>query len=214
RKELMTFSDLLAAEYDYQALDLPRIPYGDFALDFARSGGNNSVLHSYGAIQCLERLLNFVSDQGFILINDYGWTLGHDADEFQHQRYSRATFVGVNFPLLEAYFGSRVSNAWVKAKEEDASVHARLLGQEPASETIACFHERFSSDALRKLQEPVDLARSAAKSGRFEAALAAYQRALELQPYNWLLMNEVAHFLAFPLRSPAAGLAMARAGLS
>ena len=71
---------------------------------FARNVGKH-VLHSYGAIQCLEQLLGLVHEQGFILVNDYGQTQLTPADEFEHQRFSLATFVGVNFPLLRAYFG-------------------------------------------------------------------------------------------------------------
>jgi len=154
-----------------------------------------------------------VTDEGFILINDYGSMQSAGSEDFQHQRYSGATFVGINFPLLKAYCGNRDSS-WIEPAEEDASIHARLLGRQLAPGTVACFHERFSSTALQNLHEPVEMARNCVKSGRFEAALTAYQRALELQPQNWLLMNEVANFLTFPLRSPAAGLKMARAGLA
>jgi tetratricopeptide (TPR) repeat protein len=84
------------------------IPYLDFALEFARKYGRR-VVHSYGAIGCLEKLLDLVADDGFILINDYGQTkLMQEAEgDFEHQRFSLATFVGVNFPLLQKYFGER-----------------------------------------------------------------------------------------------------------
>ena len=42
----------------------------------------------------------------------------------------------------------------------------------------------------------------------------AYEEALGRQPYNWALMNEVAHFLTFSLRDPFAGVQMARAALA
>jgi tetratricopeptide (TPR) repeat protein len=52
------------------------------------------------------------------------------------------------------------------------------------------------------------------KAGRLEAALASYEEALRRQPYNWVLMNEVAQFLTFSLRDPLAGAEMARAALA
>jgi tetratricopeptide (TPR) repeat protein len=67
---------------------------------------------------------------------------------------------------------------------------------------------------LERYQGAVELARQYSKAGRLEAALMAYQQALEQQPYNWTLMNEVAHFLTFGLRDAAAGRDMARAALA
>src|SRR5262249_49505844 len=128
---------------------------------------------------------------------------------------SQSTFVGINFPLLKAYFSRADVAYWVEPPEgEKASIHARLLAHSMAPETVARFQERFGKAAHDWLQEPVQQAREYVKTGRFEAALPAYQQALERQPYNWVLMNEVAHFLTFPLRSPAAGLDMARAALA
>ena len=46
--------------------------------------------------------------------------------------------------------------------------------------------------------------------GAFEAAATAYQKALERQPMNWLLMSEIAKFPTFTLRAPESGPAMAR----
>lgn len=86
-------------------------------------------------------------------------------------------------------------------------------GTQAGAETSALFTERFGKAANEWLQEPVNLARANLKHGRIEAALAAYHRALERQPYNWILMNEVAMFLTFTLHSPAAGIKMAKAAI-
>jgi tetratricopeptide (TPR) repeat protein len=122
RRELLEVYGLFASEYEYlplansavsglqepstghRPLDTAHsIPYLDFALGFARDH-TNRLVHSYGAIQCLEKLLDLVVDDGFILINDYGQAEVKRDEDFEHQRFSLATFVGVNFPLLEAYF--------------------------------------------------------------------------------------------------------------
>jgi tetratricopeptide (TPR) repeat protein len=47
-----------------------------------------------------------------------------------------------------------------------------------------------------------------------DSAARAYREALERQPNNWVLANEVAHFLTFALREPRSGADMARAGLA
>jgi tetratricopeptide (TPR) repeat protein len=215
RQELLRVFDLLGTEYDYRAADYNRVPYGDFAVQYARAAGNSSVLLNYGALQCLERLGNLLHEQGFILLNDYGSTQTDSADHFEHQRFSQATGIGLNFPLLKAYFTRGAPEQWAEPPEgPEASIHARLLGPQMAPATVARFRERFGQTIQDWLQEPVERARGWLQAGRFEAGLAAYQQALERQPYNWVLMNEVAHFLTFSLGNPTAGLEMAKAALA
>src|SRR5262249_43339991 len=148
------------------------MPYGEFAVRFARSINQRSVVHNYGAIQALERLLALVRDTGFILINDYGGARPEGADGFQDQRYSQSTFVGINFPLLKSYFTDVVPNPWVEPLEGDhTSIHARLLGRALASQTVTCFQDRFGAAALGPVQESVQEARNRVKAGRLEAAV-------------------------------------------
>jgi tetratricopeptide (TPR) repeat protein len=213
--ELRRVYGLLASEYEYRPVKPADVGYGDFGVRFARSVQSEVVVHNYGAIQTLERLLELLGDTGFILINDYGNVRTEGADEFQHQRYSQSTFIGINFALLKSYFTQGPAHQWIEPPEgENTSIHARLLGRQPAPETVACFQDRFGNTALDQVQEPVQMARNYAMAGRLEAALTAYQRALENQPYNWALMNEVSQFLTFSLRDAAAGLEMARAALA
>ena len=47
-----------------------------------------------------------------------------------------------------------------------------------------------------------------------ESFASAFREALERQPYNWMLMSEVARFLTFSLRDPTAGVEMTRAALA
>jgi SAM-dependent methyltransferase len=72
QRELAALFDLMASEYTYQPVVLDELPYGQFAVEFARSRKCEYVLHSYGALQSLERLLGILEPHGFILINDYG----------------------------------------------------------------------------------------------------------------------------------------------
>jgi len=146
--------------------------------------------------------------------NDYGQTQLTAADEFEHQRFSMATAVGVNFPLLQAYFSDGKRCRWIEPYEEAGGIHARLLGVKVAGETEMRFQERFGKASHDQRQEPLGKARECAKVGRFELAATFYQQALERQPWNWLLLNEVAMFLTFSLRDPKAGADMAKVALA
>jgi tetratricopeptide (TPR) repeat protein len=170
-------------------------------------------LHSHGALHCLDRLLDLVADDGFILVNDYGPTQSTRDDQFEHQRFSLATFVGVNFPQLEAYFEGGGRCRMVKAPGDSRGIHSRLFSKRPATETITRFFECFSDAAHERLQEPINHARGCAKAGRFELASSYYQEALELQPRNWVLLNEVSQFLTFSMRDPKAGANLAKIAL-
>jgi tetratricopeptide (TPR) repeat protein len=213
QRDLLEAYGLFASEYDYHPVDLATIPYGDFAAAFARTRFRH-VLHNHGALRCLERLLALVRPDGFILANDYGQTLSAPAEDYEHQRFSHATFTGVNFPLLKAYFAEGQRCRWEEPPGDNESLHSRLLSPQPASETVLAFHERFGKPAADHALQPLQQARQWAQYGRFEAAATHYARALERQPGNWVLLNEVALFLIFSLRNPKAGIEMAKVALS
>jgi tetratricopeptide (TPR) repeat protein len=213
RNELLAVYPHLVAEYQYRPASAAELPYAAFALEQARQAGGRPVLHSHGALRCLESLLGLLAEGGFVLVNDYGQTKEVAAEEFEHQRFSLATFVGVNFPLLGAYFSGKPDRRWVEPDEGDTSVHARLLGPAVTVETQLRFQECFSKKAQEWLEGPAKRARELAKVGRLQAALGQYRVALERQPCSWVLMNEVAHFLTIGLRSLKSGLEMAKAAL-
>jgi tetratricopeptide (TPR) repeat protein len=206
-------SDVRLSPEGYRPVDVKQLPYGDFALEVARKFGKR-VLHNYGAIQCLERLSELTHDRGFMLINDYGQTMMTREDEFEHQRFSLATFVGVNFQLMETYFGEAKKACWERPMGEAQGIHSRLLGRQPDHATRVRFTECFSADAQDKLHEPIQKARECAKVGRFEMAAMFYNQALERQPRNWVLLNEVSMFLTFSLRDLKAGIDMAKVALA
>jgi tetratricopeptide (TPR) repeat protein len=213
QRDLLEAYGLFASEYDYRPVDLAAIPYGDFAAEFARTRFRH-VLHSHGALCCLERLLALLRPDGIILANDYGQATAASAEDYEHQRFSHATFTGVNFPLLRAYFADGRRCRWKEPPSGDnESIHSRLLGPEPAYETTLAFAEHFGKAAHDHAQEPLRQAREWARVGRFEAAATHYAKALERQPGNWVLLNEVAMFLTFSLRDARSGIDMAKLAL-
>jgi hypothetical protein len=200
-RELLNVYHLFASEYDYRSVDVSRIPYGDFATEFGRRH-TRRVLHNYGAIQSLEGLLKLLREDGFILINDYGPTQLKPSEEYEHQRFSNATSIGLNFPLLKAYFADHRKYSWSEPEEENEHIHSRLLSHHPASATVETFKDRFGKASFERTREPARQARELVKAGRLEAAASCFHKALEYEPYNWSLMSEIAFFLTYSLRSP------------
>jgi tetratricopeptide (TPR) repeat protein len=212
RQELLEVYGFFASEYDYRPVTVKQVPYGAFACDFIRSYGKR-VMHNYGAIQCLERLLDLIDPQGFILMNEYGQTQIHTDDELEHQRFSLTTAVGLNFPLLKAFFEESQERTWLEPKGEERGIQTRLLGHTPAHATVVAFHEHFRTPAFAALNAPIEKARECIKAGRFEMAATFYDEAIELQPHNWVLLSEVSTFLTFQLRNPKAGADLAKVAL-
>jgi tetratricopeptide (TPR) repeat protein len=218
RDELLEVYGLFASEYDYRPVAAGSVPYGEFAVEYGRMRAKR-LLHSYGAIQCLEKLLAMLADGGFIQVNDYGPTQTSRYDEFEHQRFSLATFVGVNFAELREYFGEEKRAVYLEPTgEEGRGIHARLLCNATPQAAVGfeartCFAERFGGAAHQRLQEPIQKARACAKAGRFELAAGFYREALAQQPRNWVLLCEVSQFLTFQLRDPKAGADMAKVAL-
>ena len=69
RQELLEVYGLFASEYDYRPVDALKLPLGVFAFEYGRRI-TKRLLHSYGALQSLERLLAMTHPDGFILAND------------------------------------------------------------------------------------------------------------------------------------------------
>ena len=213
RRELLAVYPLILAEYQFRPVDREEIPYPDFALEQVGSAGGKPVVLSHGAMLCLESLVDLLAEGGVILLNEYGQTKEITTEEFEHQRFSLATAVGLNFPLLGMYFTGRESVQWLEPDEGEASVPARLLGREVGSETVMRFQDCFSKATQEWLNAPAVRARQLLEAGRLQAALGQYHQALERQPHNWPLMAEVAQLLTFQLGNAKAGLEMARAAL-
>ena len=213
KQELLEVYGLFASEYDYRAVDVQTLPHGQFAFEYGRKISKR-VLHSYGAIQSIEKLLDMVHQQGFILVNDYGQTQATRDDEIEHQRFSLATFVGVNFPLLHAYFGDGGRCQLIQPSGEERGIHSRLLGCQIGADTQTRFFERFGTAAQDWLQEPLMQARACVKAGRCELAASFYNDALHRQPRNWVMLNEISMFLTFSMRDPKAGIDMAKLALA
>lgn len=215
QRELAALSPMFAAEYAYRLVDPDSLPHGRFAVEAAGRAKGRFLLHSHGAIRCLERLLDVLPEDGFILLNDYGQASAVASDQpVMHQRFAGATGLMVNFPLLREFFDGAGTYCWAEPAEEIGHIYSRVLGHRLAPRTVARFRERFCKAGFDRVNEPAQAARNCVKQGHFAGAAAAFRLALERQPSNWPVLGEASHFLTFSLRDPAAGLAMARAALA
>jgi len=178
----------MTSEYDYRPADVEGLPYGRFAVQFGQSH-TGDLVHNFGAIRCLEGLLERVDETGFILINDYGSSLPAHSGDFEHQRFSGSTCASVNFALLKSYFADSGKCEWLEPLEQNGHIYSHLLGHRIGADTAQLFTERFGKAAFDWRREPADAARAYLKQGRCDSAATAYGEALAREPRNWALMG-------------------------
>jgi tetratricopeptide (TPR) repeat protein len=222
REELLNLFGLFTSEYDYQPVDVDELPHPTLAREIV-VGKSGPVVHSHGAIACLEKLLNLLQPNGIILVNDYGSVETTDTgDHFEHQRYGGSSFVGVNFNLLKRHFANRphppdgashTPVTWAEPEKDSPRIFSRLLGHDLHPDVVATFRRCFDGTTAAELERPAQAAQTLAGQGRYEAAATAYRIALERTPWDWLVILEAANFLTFGLKDSRAGAELARAGL-
>jgi tetratricopeptide (TPR) repeat protein len=213
RRELRSLADSFVAEYEFQDCDWGRIPEPHC---FNKTRPKRTVLvHSFGAIRCLERLTTLLDSSGFILMNDYGSAEQEQEDHwFEHQRYSGGTYVGVNFNELKQYFQCDAYR-FAEPAEGDDRLFSRLLGRQGlAAEVVDAFTTLFSKRSLEERSTLKARGKGSLSHQRYEGALSAYRRLLKEQPYDWISLGEVAELLAFGFREPAAGLSAIREAIA
>ncbi|HVC92191.1 MAG TPA: SAM-dependent methyltransferase [Pirellulales bacterium] len=214
RRTLIDLYPYFTLDYDFLPVDPAGMPYADFAIGFGRRNGRH-LLHSFGAIQCLQGCWAVLSGEGFILMNDYGQGAADEtAEATLHQKFSGSTHIGLNFPLLAAFFQNAGDCRWIEPDKDPGGIFARLLGRSPSEAAIDTFRRCFDKTTYDRLNEPVARARQHQQCGQYEAALGAYQEALARQPRNWLLMGEVAKYLIFAARDYRAALQLAATAIS
>jgi tetratricopeptide (TPR) repeat protein len=213
RRELLPLARLFAFDGAFLAADPKDIPYGAFAVQSAPAD-RQFVVHSYGALDCLEQLLRQLHPGGFIFVQDYAHPAsGATTEGYQHQWYGGSTAMGLNFPLLNDYFDRSGDARWVAPDADSDRICTRLLCRSADGEPAATFASLFNDAAFRWYEGPVRAARELAERGRLDAALDRYGEALRRQPGNWLLLSEAAEFLARRVNDYQAGLDVVTAAL-
>lgn len=180
----------------------------------AATDGKSSVVFSFCALDVLTAVAAALAPGGIILVNDYGNVGG--ADNFQlpgTQRFGNTIALPLNFPVLEKMLAVRGLEVQAADGDERLGVHSRLVSRGASPRTTEAYHSRFSEEAWKYFQEPVEAARRHVAARRLQEALESYQSALARAPRNWELIGEVSDFLAIHLRDFDASLQLARAAL-
>jgi tetratricopeptide (TPR) repeat protein len=172
---------------------------------------------NHGAFACLEHGLSLIDSRGFILINDYGKSSlasEPDASPLSVQRFGHSVAVGIDFRLLEIKLRRSDVACAAPPGDGERAVHSRLVAKAPVARVLETFANRFSLEAERYHQEPLDEARADAAAGRRQEALTAFRVALERGRGDWQVMGEAAEYVGLELRDYAAGAELARAALA
>lgn len=215
RAQLVPLLSLLLPEVAYRPAAPADIPFAEEAL--ALLPEHEQVLVSGGALRCLEACLPLLAPDGFVLINDYGPVAGvASAPELLSPLRLGATMaLGINFPLIDAYFARRGLPALTPPGDEALLLHARLLPARLATEPLAAaFGAAFGIAAQQALEGPLAEARTHLSAGRLEDALGCYRAAVALAPRDFLVLGEVAEFAVSHLRDAELGRALATDALA
>jgi tetratricopeptide (TPR) repeat protein len=215
-EELTELHPLLQVDCAYLPFDLATLPYSQFALE--RVAADTPVIHNYGAIQCVERLLPLLAEGGFVLVNDYPSPDAAKAQQSSnfgvYQRFGASTAMGLNFALLDAFFGDREDCTWIVPDGENIYISSRLAASSIAPQAADAFRSSFGGSSWNELYGPIQSARSLILEGRVESALAEYRRALTVQPQSWVLLGETAKLLTGAIGDHAGAESLATAALS
>ena len=215
-KELAELIDLYKAfslEYEFRPVELESLPHSSFVAEMVKQPGE-FVVYSYGALECLASALDLLRKDGFILLSDYGQVDDPSSGEMsEHQHFGPSTAIGLNFPLLGAYF-EKTGRHWLRPDGDGLRIYTRALGWHLSDAVVAKFHERFDKKAYDHAQQPLDEARQLLEQGHHGAAMEALREAVRRQGANWALLEEVARYLIFVTGDYEQGVDIAEMGLT
>lgn len=213
REQAKLISILPVLEFEAQFLPVgeDKPPYLAEILDFGKN--QERSLLNFGAIECLEKCLSALTEDGFVLLNDYGPTVrDYVAGHAMAQRFGSSLALGLDFPFLEHHL---VKNGyiWLTPEDNERGIHARMVCRKDLSRTRQMFLRRFSNEALKSFETPIEAAARHQAAGRNDQALEYYRQALERNPHNWHLIGQAAEFVSLQLRDFTAGLELIRSAL-
>lgn len=207
--ELSDIADVLVAEFQFDSKEIDAIP--DLDLNGVVEG--QSQVNSFGALALLRRLGSRLHEHGCMIVNDYGTEFEDSGQDFEHQRYSGATFVGVHFQTLGKQLEDSSELAMIAPVKGVPSLHSRLIVKKHCSELQQEFDCQFGLDASEEDRKKHQIAVQAMQHQRHEVALAAFEVASAAQPYNWILLSEASRFLLAEMDNAELAIDVAIEGL-
>ncbi|WP_299723896.1 SAM-dependent methyltransferase [uncultured Tateyamaria sp.] len=159
-------------------------------------GESRPTLHSYGALICINHCLAALRPGGGMIVSDYGHAAPLDpSEEVEFQFYGGTIAHGLNFYQVDQYFTDR-SDVQLFAPEEDGpSVHTRMIATPECPDLSEKVDLIYGNIRDRAFNLPIETAREFLRARLFEKARKLYAKALEFQPRNWALLEEVAGYL-------------------
>ncbi len=150
-------------------------------------------IHCYGALDCLDRCIAHLAPGGVAIFSDYGHIQPYEARETpEFQAYGSSVAAGLNFPQLDAVFSARAGLAYFKPDIEDGHLYTRVFQRSPAVDLTDLVADLYGALRYRALTAPVEAARELMRGRLYESSRKLYATALEAQPHNWALMQEIA----------------------
>ncbi len=184
--ELSRLAERMTADLLAQAQ--AEAPQGDFVAPAAQEVW---VLHSAGAYNSLEKTLELLRPNGFILYRDYGPATAARANgSHLYQHYGATTAFGVHHYGIDSWLQDVLPQPAIVSVpdgEGEASIKTRLVARQPLPKTRAAFQKGFDPQAFSTLEQSVEAARHAVDAN---ACVQAYRHALQMEPDNWLLLSE------------------------
>ncbi len=214
---------LFSTERIYVPIDEGELTMGGAAgafFDAARAVGGEAIertLFSHGALKSLDRSLDLLRDDGFMIHSDYGWrTLRTSAEIGNFQYFSGSTAIGLNFPLVEHFveaFRDDPGRVVAPAHEDKAPILTRMVARGPLPATEEAFTAAFDGAAHAGFWETINGLSSFDEKMEPEAILARFEEAHERFPFAWLVLGQAASAATFAARNPQRGLELAMKGL-
>jgi len=173
------------------------------SLPFANSIGlaedaDTPMVHCFGALACVENIAKSLRPNGFAMLSDYGTLIPREpSDLIEFQNFGASAANAVNFHQLDAHFESGPT-AYIKPETEEGHLITRVLYNGPSGDLADLVDLLFGEVRQQALRLPVEAARDMLRGNAFQSARRLYSKAMELQPQNWALAEEVAELLLLP----------------
>ena len=210
-----------AYESEYVRVDRDALPYPQLVPAHDPNGGpsawpsygSQQLVHSFGALSCLEEIVALLRPDGYFIGMDYGYD-GACAEPIEFQCFGRSVAAGVNFSQLVEW-ARAVPGVIVGVPDADpTSLHARMFARDQApAEVIEHFRTLYDRQAWDRIEGCYLEALKLSQTGHHEAARWKFEAAHRLQPYNWSLMEAIVGFLTYTLADHDAGLEVAKRAL-
>lgn len=215
KRQLVELHRVMLLNARYDPVERSAIPCPDALPTSSESDSTRApYVHSYGALECIDEILPLLAPGGFLLISDYGYDESHpakDVHEFQH--FGGSVAIGLNFSQIDEVCARRDGVEIHAPVEQWEYLLSRLIGRELDHSVVAEYKRRFDRAPREAMDATLAAARQHVEHGQYEAARWKFRHAMRLQPWNWPLIEEIAGFVLYRLKSYDRAMRLAMSGL-